>query len=215
MTVVGVSLNSTYVALREGPRNFVYLCYLPGQLRSLTNLVLFARSASGTAGRLAEPLGALVRSTDASLEASRVQTLEAYRSASIRPDQLVAALSGGFALIAALISAVGLFGVVSATVVRQTPEIGLRVALGADARGIVRFVALPVVGLVAAGLVLGIAGAAATASLLSSLLFGLGPVDPATWLGVVLLLAAVCAAACAAPLKRALAIDPVTALRAD
>ena len=215
MTVVGVAADSTYVKLREEPRHFIYICYLQGQLRSLTNLVLFVRSTAGNADPLAGPLRALVQSTDANLETARAQTLDTYRSESIRPDRLVAGLSAGFALIAALISAVGLFGIVTATVVRQTPEIGLRVALGADARGIVRFVVLPVAGLVAAGLVLGIAGAAATASLLSSLLFGLGRVDPVTWAAVALILAVVCAAACALPVRRALRIDPVTALRAE
>jgi predicted permease len=215
MTVVGVAADSTYVTLREEPRNFVYICYLQGQLRSLTNLVLFVRSTADIADPLASPLRALVQSTDASLETARAQTLEANRSESIRPDRLVAGLSAGFALIAALISAVGLFGVVTATVARQTPEIGLRVALGADARGIVRFVVLPVAGLALSGLVLGIAGAAATASLLSSLLFGLGHVDPVTWAAVAVILAAVCAAACAVPVRRALAIDPVAALRGD
>jgi predicted permease len=215
MTVVGVAADSTYVRLREEPRNFVYLCYLQGQLRSFTNVVLFVRSTAGTADSLVGPLRALVESTDASLETPRVQTLEAYRSESIRPDRLVAGLSAGFALIAALISAVGLFGVVTATVVRQTPEIGLRIALGADMKRIVRFVMWPVLGLVAAGLALGIAGAAATSSLLSSLLFGLGHADPATWAGVLTVLLAVCAVACAIPLRRALKIDPVRALRAE
>lgn len=215
MTIVGVAADSTYVTLREEPRNFVYICYLQGQLRSLTNLVLFVRSTADSADPLAGPLRAVVQSTDASLETARAQTLEAYRSESIRPDGLVAGLSAGFALIAALISAVGLFGVVTATVARQTPEIGLRIALGADARGVVRFVVLPVAGLAVAGLALGIVGAAATASLLSSLLFGLGRVDPVTWAAVALILAAVSAAACAAPVRRALAIDPVAALRGD
>ena len=215
MTVVGVAADSTYVTLREEPRNFVYLCYLQGQLRSFTNVVLFVRSTAGTADAFAGPVRALVQSTDASLETPRVQTLEAYRSESIRPDRLVAGLAAGFALIAALISAVGLFGVVTATVLRQTPEIGLRIALGADSRGVVRFVVMPVAGLVAAGVVLGIAGAAATASVLSSLLFNLGHADPLTWAGVILVLAAVALAACAVPLTRALRIDPVTALRAD
>ncbi len=215
MTVVGVAADSTYVKLREEPRNFVYLCYLQGQLRSFTNVVLFVRSTADSADALAAPMRALVQSTDASLETSRAQTLETYRSESIRPDRLVAGLSAGFALIAALIAAVGLFGVVTATVVRQTPESGLRIALGADPRGVARFVGMPVAGLVGAGLALGIAGAVATASVLSSLLFQLGHADPLTWAGVVLVLAAVSAAACALPLTRALRIDPVTALRAD
>jgi predicted permease len=215
MTVVGVAADSTYVSLREEPRNFLYICYMPGQLRSLINRVLFVRSAGGSADALAAPLGALIRSIDANLEATRAQTLEEYRSESIRPDRLVAGLSAAFALIAVLISAVGLYGVLAATVVRQTPEIGLRIALGADARGIVRFVAVPAVGLMLAGLGLGIAGAAATASLLSSLLFGLGHVDPVTWAGVAVVLLTVSALACAAPVRRALEIDPVAALRGD
>jgi predicted permease len=215
MIVVGVARDSTYVRLREEPRNFVYICYLQGQLRSVTNIVLFVRSASTTAGPLDGPLRALVHATDSNLETTRAQTLEAYRADSIRPDRLVAHLSAGFALIAAVISAVGLFGVVAATVARQTSEIGLRMALGADARGIVRFVALPVIGLVVAGLGLGLAGAAATTSLLSSLLFRLGHIDLVTWFGVIVVLATVCAAACAVPLTRALKIDPVSALRTE
>ena len=215
MTVVGVAADSTYVSLREAPRNFVYLCYLQGQLRSLTNLVLFVRSSSDTGEPLRAPLLALVHATDPSLDVTRAQTLEAYRSESIRPDRLVAGLSAGFALIAAIISAVGLYGVLAATVLRQTPELGLRVALGADARGIIRFVAMPAAGLVLAGLILGIAGAAATASLLSSLLFGLGHLDPTTWIGVVVILVLVCAAACAGPMRRALRVDPIAALRGD
>jgi predicted permease len=215
MTVVGIAADTTYVKVRDEPRNLVYVCDIASQMTSVQSRVLFVRSAQGSASALRGGVRSIVLSADPGVEITRAQTLEQYRADSLHPDSLVAGLFSTFTFIAVLIAAVGLYGVLAATVVRQTAEIGLRMALGADSRGVMRFVVTPAVTIAATGLAVGTALALVTSSLLSSVLFGVGRVDPVTWAGVALVLAAVCTLACVVPIRRALRIDPVVALRAE
>jgi len=214
MTVVGVAADTTYHNVREAPRNIVYTCRAASQSPS-AGAVVFVRTATAPPEALAIAVREIAASADASLEVARAQTLKTYLVDSLHPDRLVAGLFSAFTLIAVIISAVGLYGVLASTVTRQTAEIGLRMALGADAWHVVRFVAGPAARLTAAGLILGTAGAAVATSLLASLLFGLGGWDPLTWAGVAGTLAVISILASLVPLARAVRIDPVTALRAD
>jgi putative ABC transport system permease protein len=118
-----------------------------------------------------------------------------------------------FAALALLLTSLGIYGVVSYTVAQRTHEIGIRVALGAQARDILRIVLGQGMALTLVGLAAGLAAAFALARLLASLLYGVSPGDPATYILVAVLLACVALLACLVPARRATKVDPMIALR--
>jgi predicted permease len=145
----------------------------------------------------------------------QAQTLENVRDESIASPRLTAALLGMFAALAVFITAAGIAGVMALTVSQRTHEIGVRMALGASAGGVLRLVLRQGLTLVLLGLALGVAGAFALTRMMSTLLFAVEPTDPLTWLAVALTLAVVAALACFAPARRATMIDPLMALRSE
>jgi putative ABC transport system permease protein len=146
---------------------------------------------------------------------AEVKPLEAYLSRSVATPRFTAVLVGAFAAMALLLAALGLFSVLAYTVTQRRREIGIRIALGArssDVRALVLRQALQT-GLV--GLAVGLAGAFAVTRVIGSLLFGVAPHDPATFAGVALLLLAVMLLAAYVPVRRAMSVDPVVALRTE
>jgi ABC-type antimicrobial peptide transport system permease subunit len=127
----------------------------------------------------------------------------------------VATLSGFFGLTALLLACIGLYGLMAYTVTRRTHEIGIRMALGAQARDVLRLVMQETLLLVLLGVALGLGAAVATTRLISSLLFGLSATDPATLSLAALLLVAVAALAGYLPARRAASVDPIVALREE
>jgi len=136
-------------------------------------------------------------------------------SDSISTARLMTTLLTAFAVVALVMAAAGLYGVISYTVAQRTQEIGVRVALGADARAVVRLIAIEGLRLTAIGVAIGVAAALAGGRALRSVLFGVSPADPATYLVVVAIFAVTACAALVVPARRALAVDPLVALRAD
>jgi ABC-type lipoprotein release transport system permease subunit len=132
---------------------------------------------------------------------------------SLATDRLVARLSGTFGLLAMVLAAIGLYGVLSWTMTRRTREIGIRMAIGARPGGIFRLVLRETLLIVALGIVIGIPLALAAARFLQSLLFGVGVVDPLVIVLASILLAAVALLACFLPARRAARVDPMVALR--
>jgi ABC-type antimicrobial peptide transport system permease subunit len=124
-------------------------------------------------------------------------------------------LIGSFALLALVLAAVGLYGVLSYTVSQNTSEIGLRMALGAEQRTVIASVVRAALGTAALGIVIGLIAALILAESIASLLYGVSPNDPATVIAVAGVLLVVTAVAAFVPARRAASIDPVTALRAD
>jgi putative ABC transport system permease protein len=136
-------------------------------------------------------------------------------SDSVARRRLSSVILGVFALVAIILAAVGLYGVVSHGVTERTREIGLRMALGAERGTVLRLFVLHGVGTAAVGTAVGLVGAYLLSKWIETLLFQVKPTDPATFAIVAVLLLIVAALACYIPARRAAGIDPVAALRAD
>jgi ABC-type antimicrobial peptide transport system permease subunit len=120
-----------------------------------------------------------------------------------------------FAVIALVLSAVGLYGVIAYGVSQRTREIGVRVALGADAKAVIRLVIGSGLRVAVTGLAIGVVAAAATTRVLKNMLYAVSPVDPVTFVAISLLVAAIAVVASYVPARRALSIDSTEALRTD
>ena len=154
-----------------------------------------------------------IHAVDASLAVSDARLLEDLLDDEVAARRLGTAVLVGFALFAALLVVVGIYGVVSYYVVQHTPEIGVRVAMGAETRDIVRLVAGRGLWLAGAGVAVGAVGAVAAARFVGSLLYGVGVGDPSTYVAAAAGLVAVSVVASYVPARRAARLDPVTALR--
>ena len=176
----------------------------PAIIKAMRGVVAdFDRTLRAETGR---PMGAILR---------EVTVGDTYLSEALAPTRFAMALLGAFSTIALVLSAVGLYGVISYAVSQRTREIGVRVALGADARSVLRLVVGDGVRLAALGVVIGLAVAFASTRVLASLLYGVSPADPVSFVSIALLVVAVALAASFIPARRATRIDPMEALRAD
>ena len=143
----------------------------------------------------------------------KVRTVEYLIQQNVGDRRFIMSLMSGFAVLAMLLTALGIYGVIAYTVAQRTHEIGVRMALGARGPDILRLVVRQGMALGLAGVVLGLVGSAALTRLLSGLLFGVGANDPATFAAAALLVAAVVFLACLVPARRATKVDPLVALR--
>jgi len=156
-----------------------------------------------------------VHELDAELPLATVRTMDEWVSTSATQPRLSAALVGVFAFVAVLIAAIGIYGVLAYSVNQRTREIGLRIALGARADGLVRLVVKEGMGVALAGIGAGVVTAVALGQAIGNLVYGIAPRDPLTFAGVAALLALVSLAACAIPATRASRVDPMVALREE
>src|SRR5215468_3733340 len=204
VTIIGVVGDVRQYGLNQEPTDELYR---PVRQTSGANNLL-VRTAVAPAVMI-QQLRQAIYSVDPENAIDRVQTLENVRNESIASPRLTTALLGLFAALALLITAAGIAGVMALTVSQRTHEIGIRMALGASASGVLRLVLRQGLTLVLVGLALGVAGAFALTRLMSTLLFAVEPTDPLTWLVVAMALAAVASLACLAPARRATMIDPL------
>ena len=142
-------------------------------------------------------------------------TMDQLLDQPLAQPRLSALLMSGFSVVALLLSGVGLYGVMSSAVRRQTRDIGVRVALGATPRHVRRLVLGEAIGVVGIGALIGIAGAIVAGRLLASQLFGVGPLDPASLVAASALLLVIGVCAAYFPARRAVQIDPMQALRTE
>lgn len=154
-----------------------------------------------------------VRALDTELPMSNVRTMDGWISGNAAQPRLNAALIGTFAVIAVIIAAIGIYGVISFSVAQRTQEIGLRIALGAQRSNVLRLIVLDGSKVIAVGIIAGLAGALVLSRVLAALLFGVEVRDPVTFALVALLLLFVALSACYIPARRATRIDPASTLR--
>ncbi|HET7904428.1 MAG TPA: FtsX-like permease family protein, partial [Candidatus Eisenbacteria bacterium] len=145
----------------------------------------------------------------------QVATVSQLRDESVSPRRLNATLIASFSLLALIIAAVGIAGVLAFSVAARTGEIGIRMSLGADAGRVLRMILGEGGVLLSAGLVLGVAGAAAFAGVIRGLLYGVPPHDPVTFAAVTVTMGAIGLGACWIPARRAARVDPAIAMRAE
>jgi len=155
----------------------------------------------------------VTREADSDLPAVKIKTVELRIRESLYTERLIAILSASFGVLATLLAAIGLYGVMAYTVARRTGEIGVRMALGAVPGDVLRLVLLGAVRLAAAGIVIGLAAALAAGRLIESQLFGIKASDPLIYAGAAAVLAAVALIAAGLPAWRAARINPVSALK--
>jgi len=165
-----------------------------------------------------ELLGAVKRAITSVQPTPFIQTWtvgDVFLRNAFAPTRFAMALLGAFAVVALTLAAVGLYGVIAYSVTQRTREIGVRVALGARPREVTRLVVGGGLRLALGGALLGIAGAALSTRLLGAMLFGVDPMDPATFAAIATLVVAIAVLASYVPARRALRIDPIEALRTD
>ena len=178
------------------------------------DLRVFVRSQAAPAS-ISRQIRDAVRELDAEQPITEMYPLAEQRTQALAPHRLVATLLGLFAGLALIITASGLIGVVAYSVSQRTREIGVRLALGAAPGKVLRMVLGQGMALVVGGLCLGVGVALALGQLGRGLLFGVGPLDPLTYVGVAFLLLVISLAACALPARQATRVDPMLALRAE
>ena len=210
--IVGVVTDAPIAALGEEPSPEVYEMVEAAPFDIRSRNVLVRTEGAGDPQALVASLTAAVREIAPGLPVYDVETMTDVLAASVARPRFNLWMMGIFAGLALLLAAVGLYGVMAYSVTTRTPEIGLRVALGARRRSVVGLILRQALALVALGLVLGTAGALALARTLGGLLHEVSPFDPATYATVLGLLAAVALAATILPGRQAVRIDPKVAL---
>lgn len=208
--VVGVVRDAQIAQTPEAMASYMYLPAAPGAQRHVAALV---RSRADVGG-----LATAVRAETARLDPNLVVT--------VRPladnlgllqtlSQIAASVAGALSLLALSLAAVGVYGVVAYVVSRRMREVGVRMALGASAHDVRRLILGQTLRPVAIGLCVGVAGAAAMARLLQSVLFGVSPYDPLAFAGAPLVMLAIAVAAALAPTRRAIRVNPMAVLRSE
>ena len=214
--IVGVARDTRNYGLDEEVKPEAYMPYTqsaPGYLAgSISGMILVARTASDPQG-MSAAVKREVQGLDSNLPVYNIKTMEQHLAESTAQRRFNMLLLTVFAGVAVLLAVFGLYGVMSYMVSQRTREIGLRMALGAQARDILGMAVRQGLVLIIIGIGVGLAGALALTRVMSGLLYGVGATDPATFAAIVLLLAFVSLVACYIPARRATRIDPLTALK--
>jgi len=214
--IIGIAADSTVGGLRDDPRQQIYLPH-----EQITALGMGARMSLLVRTGTIDPLSVVpgvrtaVLATDPNVPVFAATTLDEHLSATLVQERLSATLLGFSAVLSLLLASVGLYGVLSYTVARQTREMGIRMALGARTETVRRLVVRRGLTLVVIGLALGVVASLAGASLLGGFLYGVSSTDPTTYLVVTGLLLAVALVSSYLPARRATRVDPLIALRSE
>ena len=213
--IVGVVDDVRYLALDATPVPAIYVPAVQNPVSALhLGLALMVRTRA-TPEALLPALRAEVRAVDPDAPISAVQPLTDIVSASVGNRRLSTGLLGLFSLLALALAAVGIHGVVAALVAQRTRELGIRMALGAAPRDLLRLVMSSGMKMIGGGLIVGLLGTLGLTRLLAAFLVDISPTDPLTLAGVATILTAVALLACWLPARRATQLDPIQSLRAE
>ena len=204
--IVGIAGDTKYSRLR---RDIMPTMFLP----LVGNSAHFELRASGDPTALVKQVRAIVAQADNNLPLFDVRTQSQQIEQALYQERLMSRLSSFFACLALILACIGLYGLLSYEVARRTRELGIRIALGAKRRELMRLVVRRGFLLALAGAVIGTGAAMAVTRLMSAMLYNVRPYDPATFTGVCILLVLVALVACSIPARRAMRIDPMVALR--
>ena len=208
--IVGVVKDALYINLREDIRRHIYV---PITQESQPGGLTLHVKTSTEPQAVAEQLRAQLKAMDPHLPLYNIKTLGTEIDESLVQERLVTWLCAAFGLLATLLTALGLYGVLTFSVARRTREIGIRVALGAQRRDVFRLIMIRGVILVGVGVAVGLGASFAFSRLIASLLFGVTPNSLTTLAAVSVGLIAVALLACYLPARRATKVDPMVALR--
>ncbi|HKW88490.1 MAG TPA: ABC transporter permease [Candidatus Acidoferrales bacterium] len=208
-TVIGIARTCDYYDLKEKPQPFIYL---PLYQFYSSEVILHVRTA-GAPIASASAVTDVIHQLNSDLPVYDVSTLELRTRTASFVQHMAGTFVGTFGIVALALAAVGIYGLIAYSTRQRTHEIGIRMALGAQPRDVLRLILGQGMWLTAIGLLLGVLASLGLARLMSSLLFGVGASDPLTYLVVVILLALVALLACYFPARRAMRTDPMVALR--
>jgi predicted permease len=209
VSIIGVIGDIRHAGLETPPAPEVYIFYLQNPPVNPFLVLRTKAEPSALTARVREEL----RAVDKDIAAYDVRPMTQVRSESISQRRFILFLVGAFGVLALLMAAVGVFGVTELIVSERRPEIGIRLALGAQPAAVVRAIVTEGVFLACVGVAIGLAASLLLQPLLATQMFGIPAIDPATFVGVPILLMAVVALAGYVPARRALTIDPLEALR--
>ena len=210
--IIGVVPDMKFYGMRDSLRALVWVPYAQNYPWGIGNITIRTEGSPMTAiGTLRREVAAI----DPKLALANITTMDEAAARSIASDRMVALLLTAFALLALVLAAIGIFGVLSYSVAQRTRELGVRMALGAQRRDVLRLVLRETTPLVAIGIVVGIGVGLGVTRLMSAMLYEIQPRDPVTFIGVPCVLAAVGLLAALLPARRAARVDPLVALRSD
>ena len=209
LEVVGVVRDGKYRSLGETPHPYIY----QPLLQSYDPKMILVVRTTGEPQSVVSSVREQIRALEGNLPIADIKTLREQVDLSLFPSRVAAWTLGGFGLLALLLAAIGIYGVVSYSVAQRTREIGLRRALGAKESDVLKLVLGEGFLVISLGLTLGLLLAAATTRLIGGFLYGIAPTDALTFVGVPLLLGLVALGACYVPARRATKVDPLVALR--
>ncbi len=209
--IVGITADVKHFGLTQDARVSMFF---PDRQRPSRQMFIVARAAADPLS-LGSALRGAVAAMDKNLAVSNISAMEEITSQSIGQERFTLLLLGLFSALALLLAVAGIYGVMSYAVAQRTHEIGVRVAVGAQTRDVLKLVVTQGMALVLAGVGIGLASALALTRLIRGLLFGVSATDPVSYVGVAALLALVALVACYVPARRASKVDPLVALRCE
>jgi predicted permease len=207
--IIGVAKTGKYWTIGEAPSPFVWFTLAQ---RPWGDVSLVAQT-DGDPARLIGAVRDEIKKMDANLPVTNARMMTEHLGASLAPARGAAAVLGSFGLLALAIAAIGIYGVTAYSVAQRTREIGVRMALGAEAIDVVKLILRQGMMLTLVGLAIGLVGAWAMTRLMASVLYGVSATDPLTFVAITLLFTAVALLACYIPARRATKVDPMIALR--
>ena len=214
MTIVGVAGDVKHSGLSQPVDPAVYAPFSQND-EAWRRFMTFVIKTEGPIAGLVEEVKKQVWSLDSQIPVSDIQSMDGRMAVSVAQERFNMLLLGIFAVLALTLAGVGIYGMIAYRVNQRTHDIGVYIALGAQHRDVLRLIMKDGIKLTLLGIVVGLAGAIALTRLMVSLLFEVKPADPATLIGVALLLAAAALLACYIPARRALSIQPINALRCE